>query len=309
MLRAAASFCLACLAVLPLSSCLDRVRFAEQELQFRYDAEKDELDLLLLYRGLQPPTDDAEGLERAQHTIEGMLAGSRFVIVGDWFAAWDLDLIVAALTELEAEPLDDPTALALAVARDVEIRAVGLVRDPEHRLGLYQFVRVPKASRLVRAVNLEINRHILAEAAKPPKASDLQGFEAGTQARILEKARSGADWITFSGSRLELRAPAGPRDVADFVAAYALKPDSVLSGILGALSELESCDGELRLTFLPDEGGRWRVHFGPPSGSPHPEGTAALADALAKAGRIIEDEPSWADVRELLVKKQKGSGR
>ena len=108
------------------------VQFPQQEVRFRYDAETDTLDVLMIYRGVHTPNDTDKALAKGVDVVDRILAGRREFMFIDWPFYFDWD---------DKEDDADAHPRALDVESRLELVRAGAFLDEEQRLCGYQLFK------------------------------------------------------------------------------------------------------------------------------------------------------------------------
>ncbi|MCK5941697.1 MAG: hypothetical protein KAI24_07000 [Planctomycetes bacterium] len=187
--------------LLLLGGCLE---IDGQDVHLRFDAERDRIDAMFVYRGVfaegsaggggTPPIDKAIGdLELAKQTGE-------FVFWNNW--------------PLSCDPCRDYDAPRNALIRHLEVENGGLFTDPQGVLCAWQFVRINKARAFVRKLNLMLEVAVQAGLSGGIKQLDGHKLDDDTKELVREFLRSGEKMLTIADGRIELRLPLSAKDHA-----------------------------------------------------------------------------------------------
>ncbi len=138
-------------------SCLE---FDAQDIVARYDQEKDQLNLLLVYRGFHIETrngnDSGQAKAKAIEDLREAMNHGKMAFWENWPLALDPVTMV------------DPPGSTL-VDRHLDVENGGLFTDMEGQLCGYQFVRIRKVKALLKAVNPLIGLALQTEMAASRK--------------------------------------------------------------------------------------------------------------------------------------------
>ncbi|TVQ78368.1 MAG: hypothetical protein EA380_06170 [Phycisphaeraceae bacterium] len=183
-----------------------------QRFSIWYDKESDELSVLIWYDGPHSPQDVDEAV--AERMVSGFLGDgtkgaimlfNSYAMIGDDF--FDQE-------EAEEVPylyMESVNKFVAKIHSSVDRKILGMYRDPQGRVGVAQLVTVRGASELLPMINAMINDRILLvhadmEDAEEEAALAREGF-ARTNARIVEAAQRGHDWVTITKDGLVLEVP------------------------------------------------------------------------------------------------------
>ncbi len=178
----------AVVALVGLTGCLE---FDAQEVHLRYDRKADQLDALLIYRGLYS---DADDLQKAIDQLATVQRGDRWIALGGNFPfAWNFDQI------------DGDNPILKAVAREIRVSNGPLWRDGEGKLCGCQFVRMTRVSAILDVSNKEFMKQFdTIEKAKTflPDDADPDSAEL-----MMRAAQTGHRFFQFRGSALRFSMP------------------------------------------------------------------------------------------------------
>lgn len=299
---------IAALALLTSCFSLRAMRFEAQEVHFRHDEAKDELEILLIYEGIEPVDDTDEARALAVRAIHAILEKQRYFILGDWPFEFDLDHALG-LDELLAFSERDPDASPQAkewfeLLDSLQVTFATATRKGAGEVIVAQQLRLPRVSSAFALLNRYLRKSVLDNGAWDDRKDAGDVFDAATWARMVERAKRGDDFITFARGRLEIQLESSKTTAAKWISCMAKDHDgagsSVTRGLLEALSELDVADGRLCLTFLPDSFGCWCFRFGVPAGDAHPEEQIGIAERAKRAGVELDKGPGLNRMRGLL---------
>jgi len=117
--------------------------------------------------------------------------------------------------------------------------------------------------------DLDQTERKLSEKEERLSAASQPGFDAETCRLLVEEARVGVDWISWSDENLKVVLPATPVTAAHVLGELmALAGDNeswnvfaVVAGMARALTEIEVRDDHVYMQFRPGEGGWLRIEF------------------------------------------------
>ena len=202
------------LVLLALSSC-QVIRIEDQETLLRHDAAADQLELLLVYRGVSvwsqvkddpgflqgdEPEIDPRKLEQAVELAESVLGGRRrFKLLPGWLEM-DLD-----------DDDEDLTAADREVLAGIELLEVAAFLDEDGRLSCFQHLRLRGAKRLADHLNALTCEAIV----KDLSPEDVAGSDYPQSARLWSRAaRESWQWLRFEGPHVVISIPATHEDTA-----------------------------------------------------------------------------------------------
>ncbi|MEX2213715.1 MAG: hypothetical protein WD768_06285 [Phycisphaeraceae bacterium] len=192
---------LVALCALLLSGCLE---IAGQRITLNYDAQKDELHILIQYDGIHDSGSPEHGKGEEQ-VAKAVKDGS--VMIMDWPFTFDL-------VELQRAPVpnDQPEAIkafTAAVQKDITISAVGYHRDPDGRVGGTQHIVIRHAKGFFVKANAAIDLGITMNESAPDPAF------ARTHEHIRKTAaKGGHQWLELDGHALKFSVPVHQREWA-----------------------------------------------------------------------------------------------
>lgn len=210
------------LLLLPLSACLE---WDEQEVSIAFDAERDQLEVQLVYRGLcsaessavsssessadagadSASARDPQGGEETRARLAELVGGHpSFALVEPW---WELDL--AALREAS-----DPR-VAWIMAR-IEVDHGEFFRDEAGRWCAWQHVRVRQVSEVVALAGTLLREELAERRARGGEDDDGLLALLGLDDRDSRERQQPAlavpfAWLVLRGRTLALRVPASAR--------------------------------------------------------------------------------------------------
>ncbi|MBI5435072.1 MAG: hypothetical protein HZA52_19715 [Planctomycetes bacterium] len=281
-------------------SCIEVVRWKQQDVYVKYDAASDTADMLIVYDRVFAGSEGRDGLARATHAVEAIAAKSRYFVIADWPFEFELDGDVrgasSKLLEALAEPTPEPgspEALGLQFLAGIEIRHASLHLAHDRRLTIVQHVRLPQFSIAVKAANAALSRTYAAQQA--PDGD----FTPEEWSAWREYARSGKPWITVAETGFEFRAPYGSHWLAALMKFIAEREhdEAFTPGIAGALTELAVEGGEAIFRWRTDDTGAVHLRFPMPHGKKELD-EDSLALAIAASNLELEREER-AHVRVL----------
>ena len=187
-------------AYLLLAGCLE---FDAQEVVLRHDAAQDRIDMLLVYRGLyaERSNQGQDKVKKALDDLDLAKASGQFALWCNWPTAVD--------------PTADHDAPSKALLAHVDVENGPLFTDPTGRLCSYQFVRIRSAKAFVQKLNT-----LLDAALQAALVTGMSGygpahrFDADTRELLREFQRGGEKLLAVDGTRIELRLPCSPPDLA-----------------------------------------------------------------------------------------------
>ncbi len=184
---------------LACSSCVD---FERQDLWFRYEEKTDTLRMFSLYGGIFSHGDDKEAMEQ----LASVMAGGRAF----FFSTWIFEYNASELEQAEMAPWnraeDRPH---FRMFRDnMSVRNGKFFLNAEGKLCGCQFIEVKNASRLVKAVNTSINRHVVQLTP--------QELNKRSQELWLKAAAKDHQWLTLDRGAIVLRIPLTQDDFIRF---------------------------------------------------------------------------------------------
>ncbi|MCC6408558.1 MAG: hypothetical protein IT453_15455 [Planctomycetes bacterium] len=284
-------------------SCIEVVRWKQQDVYLKYDAAADTAEMLLVYDKVFAGKRGDEALARATHAVEAIAAGSRYFVIADWPLEFELDgdvrgedsKLLDALAKRAPEP-GSPEELGLEFLAGIEVRHASLHLSPDRGLAIVQHVRLPRFSLAVRAVNAALSREY---AAQEDPTGD---FTPEEWSAWREYARSGKPWLAVTESGFEFRAPYGGHWLAALMkyCAESRHDEGFTPGVAGALTELAVEDGEAIFRWRTDDTGAVHFRFPMPDAKKElDENSLALAIA-ASTVKLERDESAHARVLRFL---------
>lgn len=245
-------------------------RFEAQEVSLRHQAERDLLEVGILYEGLHD-----EDEEQAASVLSRLAMGERVFVIYDWPFVADLDD--------EDEPLEvDPDGKLpeelrrrlKAVVESVHVTGAGLFQDEAGHLGAWQRVVLPRASEAFAAIDGLISLAVIESLE-----DDGEDCDERTSGLLRAHAEGGGPWLRLVDGGFEVCVPLSrpgaadllrtlmPSEPADEESELMERADEahLAAGLLAPLTEIEFADELLVLRFLPDESGWLRFRFRRPS--------------------------------------------
>lgn len=180
--------------------CACDLEIQEQELRWRYDAQKDELHVLFLHHdiGSREPRDGGE-------KIVDLLAGRREFMFLDWPIYCDLD---------DADKGEvNPLLASIRAKLRVESALIGTRADGT--LHGAQRVVVREWSAFLRDANAEIAKQVLRDLDHPGTDPD-NWLDEATLQLCRQRAEKSGRWLGFDARGLYFDLPASPRGLARF---------------------------------------------------------------------------------------------
>lgn len=181
-----------------LSSCLE---FDAQEITFRYDAQQDRIDAIVVYRGVF--AEDGQGssdkpMEKALTDLDKAMKNGQFAFWCNW--------------PLKVDPTVD-AGPGRALLPHMEVETGGLFTDPKGVLCGYQFVRIREAKAFLQKLNtmLEVGLQAATLAGVTQNGVNHK-FHADTREALREFLRSGEKMLVIEPGRVELRLPCAVSD-------------------------------------------------------------------------------------------------
>lgn len=183
------------LPFLVLAACLE---FDAQEVVLHYDAKRDRLDLLIVYRDLfieGSPTD--ANIKQSLDQLADARRTGEFAFWSNWPFATDPT---------------DVQGPAAALVRHVDVENGGLFTDPGGRLNAYQFVRVRDVEGFLKKLNTAfavlLRTRILGRKLEP----GAHEIDEETTDLLTDILRGREDAISLVGTVLRARIPCSDRD-------------------------------------------------------------------------------------------------
>ncbi len=178
------------LLLLPLAACLD---FDEQEIRIVADAERDRLDLLLVYRGVYD-----DGGKDTEQQLEALLRGERWFALGSNFPfQFRLDP--------PARGDDDWFLPLLAAHATVENGA--FFRDAQGRLCAWQCVRFARVSEVLERGNAETRAALAAAEVRRELLEDLGVRDEASHALLAAAQAADFRFLERRAGALVVRLP------------------------------------------------------------------------------------------------------
>lgn len=225
-----------------LASCLE---FEQQELHLRYDAEKDRMDVLLVYRGLYAgdgnPLPGANGkspIEQAMSDLQKVREHGAFAF--------------RSSGNFRVDPVEEFGSDW--VRRHIDVEYGGLFTDPLGRLCGYQFVRVRDFRAFVPRFAKE-HRELLFSLFGPAVNAE-KGWPKPALQAFASYVEQGSPVITADGCCFEVRLPIREQD-HDLVRRYVLgDPAEEPGDAAPAVPEKQPAAGPQRVTRRKGGGAR-----------------------------------------------------
>ncbi len=197
------------LCVAGLAAC-DLV-FTGQDIDVRYDAAADRVDLLLVYHGLTTPRSNDSAIEKGVRAFERLNAGGREFIVLEWPLHFRLDAWADDAAARRSTPHATFIERSIAgdylqIAERIELVAREAFLDPEGRLCAYQRFRVRDATLVFAALNRMISRQILGSAARGDLHPD-DDLDARSIQLLVDQAESGRAWLSLDADGIHVDVP------------------------------------------------------------------------------------------------------
>ncbi|MEM1453430.1 MAG: hypothetical protein AAGI22_30280 [Planctomycetota bacterium] len=250
----------ALLALSLLPACTE-YEYAEQDLDLAYDAEADVAEVTIETRGIwgtqTGPGESVEEIDRrAADRIRAMAAGYRYFHVITWPFVLDLDA-PSEEDDWESEGGEDEELRRLyeafrSVEKSLTVPESRVFLDAAGEVGVFQRVRIEKASVLVDAFNEGLSLSLLEMISEPEPnavaAPEDDVFESPEAHRLLlAHARARRPWISLDGEGLSLHLPMTKRDlgraVRNTLAMGADREESAREGAAMALAFFTDLDG------------------------------------------------------------------
>ena len=218
------------LALLP--SCLE---FDAQEIIIRHDADKDQIDCVLIYRGLHADGNlrraDHERVESALAEYESVLETGKFALWSNWPAAFNL-------AQTDRSPL-------APLAEHIDIENGGLFTDPKGELCGYQFLRIRQASAFLDKANQLLKVALEGLLLTGIQSTELQHrFDAETRDLVREHLRSGQALLSLEGNRLAAHLPFSHDDLQVLTSTFEKEMLTTFQGELAATEATEAFTDE-----------------------------------------------------------------
>ncbi|MGH7163195.1 MAG: hypothetical protein ACREID_06910 [Planctomycetota bacterium] len=270
--------------LLLLAACVD---FDAQSVRWRYDAAKDRLDALIVYRGLYV---EGDGREKALEQLERIRGGARwFALLSNWPFNFNLEA-----KECDAGIIQRAEApLAARIAPHVTVRNGPLWLDAQGRLCASQLVRVEQLSNALAA----INEAFVALLGADPDLDEFSHDEA-TKDLLRKAAVAKRAFFGVRGSAFTFTLPItdeGFRHAkSTMLEALRRKDNGDFQQFLGMLAATDwsvERSGD-DLTFTLGNPGRGTCAIEVPARGEYKPG---LADLLTQKGWVIEQADGEAD--------------
>lgn len=179
------------LLCLSLPACLE---FDAQEITLHYDVQKDQFDMLLVYRGVYStaadPTQDLDQLERVQQDGE--------------FAFWSNWPLKPDLTK--ASNLEQP------FADHCDVENGGFFTTPKGELCAFQFVRVRDVKGFLKKLNTAIGLVIQTQVLDQPLGSDKHKLDDDTVDLLQDVVRGRLPMVQVQGGAIVVTVPCSEPD-------------------------------------------------------------------------------------------------
>lgn len=186
------------LLLLLLAGCLE---FDAQEITVHYDADKDRIDALVVYRGLFAEGGNGSSdkpLEKALADLDAAMQNGVFCFWSNW--------------PLKVDPVHD-RGPGTALLPHYEVETGGLFTDPRGVLCGYQFVRIRDAKAFLQKVNTMLEVAVQAAALAEHQAEGgVFKFDADSRELLRDFLRDGQQLLKVERGRVELRLPCTLRD-------------------------------------------------------------------------------------------------
>lgn len=194
--------------LLLLPSCLE---FDAQEIILHHDADKDQIDCVLIYRGLHADHNlrraDHERVESALKEYESVQETGKFFLWSNWPAGFNL-------TRAKQSPL-------APLAEHIDIENGVLFTDPKGVLCGYQFLRIREASAFLNKANQLLKVALEGLLLTGIQSTELQHrFDAETRDVVREFLRSDEALLTLDGNRLAAHLPFSRADLQVLIGAF-----------------------------------------------------------------------------------------
>jgi len=236
---------LAMVSILLLPGC---VEWKHETIVFRYDPERDELRMLVVYDGIFGGG-DADSDIRQLGTV---LARPRAFFFSNWIFEYDRDTWVKmAMREVTGDESvefgEAQDTLIECVLQGARVMNGAFYLNHDGELAAWQRVTLTYASEVVAAANAYVNAAILSGDIN---ASDL-AISRGAQALVIDAATAGHAWVTLDANRFEVRIPAS---YDDYVAMLDETPEAELVLVRAAGLEISHSGSMMRvaLALSPD---------------------------------------------------------
>jgi hypothetical protein len=256
------------LVALVLSAC-SSFHFDSQEVGLLRDSEQDSLEVELIYRNVWCG-DDEDEVRHLEEAMERVTAGGRYFLLPPTFWDSDLDQGERELTEKE-ERLSAYEGRCLEFLRGITVLEARVFENEQgERPCLLQRIRLARISEGIRLLNESFHDGVLDEEEKEGGfAASHPGFDAETCRLLIEEAKVGVDWVSWSDETLKVEFPTTPATAAHMLGEFMdLAGDTeswnvfaVVAGMARSLTEIEVRDDHVYMEFRPGEGGWLRIEF------------------------------------------------
>lgn len=188
------------------------VAFERQTIVYRYDVERDELRMLMIYEGIygKNANDYSE--------LRSVLLRPRAFFFDNWILEYDRDLWVEMLAELDHERNTKSKAYEAAYRRLIELTLDNVRVDNgtfylnnAGKLSGYQQVTITNISELASAVNGFVNATLIHGELE---LEDILSSQSA--AMILNAAYTGHRWVEIDEGELRIRIPLANHDYEQF---------------------------------------------------------------------------------------------
>ncbi len=255
------------------------VKFANQEIDLRHDAEADILEVTLTYEGLTPrpaavynthdgtppkPLGGEARLEEASTWLRRLAAGERVFILVDWPFVFDLDepggLELPVGEEGEKPSAVDEQRLRTLVDSIEMLEAQLYIDEETGRLAARQHLRWSELAAGLATINDGLNAALREDLEKVGEGS-VNDQELSPESRDLLRAhvRDGRPWIAVVKGALEIRIPITPADFAKGMErpdlASAAEVDLDFARPMLKASSVTADESGIRVHYAPNEEG------------------------------------------------------
>ena len=253
----------ALVAGLALSSCAT-FRFQGQEIHLRHDVQADALEVGIAYLGLHARPEHVSESGTAVRRIAG---GERYLLLFDWPFELDVERIVAAAREDEAEPLGPNGERAIELLDGISVVHAELFLDEQGRLCAWQHLRLSRIGDWMRLANDAVHDSILEAVREGELVDSTPLLDERTRELWAASAAAREPWVRWEAGGLEIAVPATPATAARWLASALELEDSgedserltLFADLAQSLTELRIEGDLLRARFGPDE--RSLVHL------------------------------------------------
>jgi hypothetical protein len=189
------------LFVVSLAGC--SLTIEEREVFARPDVERDELHLLLLYRGVTASGQGEADVEKALGDVIPVLEGRRRFDVSHW-GGHDLDDpdLVAELSS--GDELDVET---LSFLDGITVAETGSWIDEAGRLCGYQVIRIKNLSRGLGLLNAGISRLVRDWSREDDFLEETGPLDDRSRELLVRAAENGYPWLRLEAADIVLRIP------------------------------------------------------------------------------------------------------